>query len=722
MISRWGRVRMVLCGLAFSALIAMVARRAWHLQIEQAEELRGKAEDQYLQQIEVRPQRGRVLDRNDQELAATAQFDSVFCNPRQLLALPDGPKRLAEALHLDGRTLRRQLEGKRYFAYVKRTVSIEESARVKALALPGVGLRKEPKRIYPGNELGATVIGHANIDGIGVEGVELAFDQHLRGEAQTMHGMIDGSGRELWLDGLGDRTSSAGKDLVLSLDRYLVYVTEKALGAAVDKWHAKGGVAVMMDPRTGDILALANAPTYDPNDPKDLRIREARNRAITDTYEPGSTMKTFTFAAALDAGKVRPTDYFDCQMGSMQVGKYRIRDTHPIGTVTAAEVYQQSSNIGTVKIARRLGREALYDALTRFGFGHATGIGLPGERQGRLRPVSVWGDIGFANVAFGQGLTVTPLQMTAGFAAVASGGIYRAPRLALRTISPDGKVEAIAPPANSRHEQRVISEKAAATLLSIMQLVTQGKGSGKKAAIDGYPVAGKTGTAQKVSHGHYDPEKWIASFIGIVPADKPRVVIAVIIDEPKPNPALDCISYRCVVGGNVAAPAWKEIAEATLKYLSVPPSLPMVAEKEKPGAVKPAATAGAAEAVTMGEGLGSDLPTWEGLEELDQAASATVVEGAEGAVAEATEDATASEGGSSEDEGESPNADAAAARAEQVRLPSFVGMSLGEAIRAARRAGIEIAPEGSGVAVAQSPGAGPARRGAICRVSFRPGG
>jgi cell division protein FtsI (penicillin-binding protein 3) len=716
-ISRWTRVRMILCGLVFSTLAVLVGRRAFNLQVEQAEEMRGKAEDQYLQEIEIRPQRGRILDRNDQELAATAQFDSVFCNPRQLLAIPGAARALAEALELDPKTLRRQLEGKRFFAYVKRTVSPEESVRVKALALPGVGMRKEPKRVYPGNDVGATVIGHANIDGIGVEGVELALDQHLRGEAQTMRGMVDGSGRELWLDGLGNRASPAGKDVVLTLDRYLVYVTEKALAAAVDKWHAKSGVAVMMDPRTGDILALANAPTYDPNNPRDPRMREAHNAAITDTYEPGSTMKTFTFAAALDAGKLRPTDWIDCQMGHMQVGKYHIRDTHPIGTVTAAEVYQHSSNIGTAKIARRLGREALYDALTRFGFGRATGIGLPGERQGRLRPVKVWGDIGFANVAFGQGLTVTPLQITAGFAAVASGGIYHAPRLGLRIIGPDGKIDPLPASPHARADERVISEKAAKTMLSIMQLVTQKKGTGERAAIDGYPVAGKTGTAQKVAHGRYDPEKWVASFIGIVPADKPRLVIAVIIDEPKPT--LDCINYRCVVGGNVAAPAWKEIAEAALKYLSVPPSLPLVAQKE--GGDKPASAAkAAAPAVeaTMGEGLGSDLPTWEGLEELDQAAAAAA------SVAGDTDSETPA-GSESEGEGEGDRvaeSEAAAARAELVSLPSFVGMSVGEAIRAARRAGVEIAPEGSGVAAAQSPAAGLVRRGAICRVSFRPGG
>jgi cell division protein FtsI (penicillin-binding protein 3) len=706
MISRWTRVRVALCGFVLLGLCALVGRRALELQVEQAEELKGRAEDQYLQQIELRPQRGRILDRHEHELASTAQFDSVSCNPRQLLAIDGGVKRLAQALGMDARALRRSLEGKRFFAWVKHTVPAEESARVKALGLPGVELRKEFKRVYPGGALGATVIGHANMDGRGIEGAELAFDERLRGSRSQTQGIRDGKGRALLLDGLGDPTLTAGKDVVLSLDRYLMYVTEQALADVVDKWKAKGGTSVMMDPNTGEILAMASVPTYDANDPGDAITRGARNRAITDMYEPGSTMKTITFAAAFDAGKLRTTDMFDCQMGNMQVGKYHVHDAHPMGILTAAEVFQHSSNIGTIKIARRIGKDALAEALGRFGFGRRTGLPLVGEQSGALRPVPKWGDIGFANIAFGQGLAVTALQITTAFAAIASGGIYHPPRLALRAVRSDGTVEELGPGPNERPEERIISAKAAATMLQIMPLVTQKGGSAPEAAIDGYLVGGKTGTAQKVSNGHYDKEKWISSFVGIVPADNPRVVIAVVIDEPRSDQA----GHH--YGGKVAGPVFKDIAEATMKYLSVPRSQ-AVAAKDKDGdkasgkpdaAAKPAAkhAVEAEPAVGFVEGPVSDQPAWEALEGLEGAGEVAVLgedAGEEGTPGEAEE-----------------------ARPELVTLPSFTGLTVGQAIRVARRVGIEITPDGSGVAITQSPAPGPVPRGALCRVSFRPRG
>ena len=321
-------------------------------------------------------------------------------------------------------------------------------------------------------------------------------------------------------------------------------------------------MSVMIDPRTGEILAMASVPTYNPNDPADAAKRGARNRTISDTFEPGSTLKTFTFAAALDAGKVRPEDRFDCQMGQLQVGKFHIRDDHPKGVLTAAEVFKYSSNIGTVKIARRIGKEALWNALDRFGFGRPTYVGLPGERRGILRPVSRWGEIEFATHAFGQGLTVTPLQLAAGFAAIAAYGVYHPPLLALHYIGSDGKARAGGAAAGgARSDAGDVRARRAHACSTIMQGVTE-DGTAKAAAIPGYPVAGKTGTAQKVSNGRYDPSKFLASFVGIVPADNPRLVIAVMIDEPQG------IHY----GGVVAAPAFKAIAESALRYLGVAPS------------------------------------------------------------------------------------------------------------------------------------------------------
>ena len=406
------------------------------------------------------------------------------------------------------------------------------------------------------------MLGHANIDGKGIEGVEKAFESHLRGTAGRQRGVKDGSGRDLLLDGVVDPKSTAGEDVMLTLDTYLMHVTQSALAAAVRRWKAKGGSAVILDPRSGDVLALASIPTYDANNPGDAVARGfTRNRAITDAYEPGSTLKTITLAATLDAGLVSPTDRFDCQSGRpLYIGRTPVRDDHPEGVLTAAEVFQRSSNIGTVKIARQLGKQRLYDALLRFGFGRRTGIGLEGESAGVVHPVHKWGEVHLANIAFGQGLTATPLQMVAAIAAIANGGVYQPPRLASKVIYPDGREVEVPLTASAPPERRVLSAETARTMLAIMRGVTGETGTARRAAIPGYEVAGKTGTAQKVVNGRY--AAWVASFIGVIPADDPRLVIGIVVDEPEPE-------HR---GGMVAAPAFKQVAEAALRYLAVPPT------------------------------------------------------------------------------------------------------------------------------------------------------
>lgn len=688
MITRWTKVRVVLIGLCLLGLSIPVARRAFQLQVREAAQLREWAENNYLREVEIPPRRGRILDRKGHELATTADLDSVFCNPRQLAHVPGATAKLAKALRMDVRELDKSLAGKKalYFAWVKRRVTPQESKAVAALGLPGVGMRKEPRRVYPSGALAATVVGHAGLDGKGLEGVELAFEKALHGTGMEMVGVHDRLGRDLLVDGAIDASSSAGKDLVLTLDRYLTFETERVLAEAVRKHNAKAGMAVMMDPGTGDILAMASVPTYNPNDPSDAAKRGARNRTISDTFEPGSTLKAFTFAAALDAGKVRPDDRIDCQMGQLAVGKFRIRDDHPKGVITATEVLKHSSNIGTIKVARRIGREALWNALDRFGFGRPTHLGLPGERRGILRPVSRWGEIEFATHAFGQGLTVTPVQLAAGFAAIASLGVYRPPRIALHYVGPDGAPEPVERPEGATSERRVMSERAARTLLAMMEGVTE-DGTAKAAAIPGYPVAGKTGTAQKVTNGRYDPSKYLGSFVGIVPADAPRLVIAVMIDEPQG------IRY----GGVVAAPAFKTIAETALRYLGVAPTRPLLA-KDTPAGKAP----GKAAAPRPVE-VEADVPG------LDEPAAVVAADGAGedgAALAEA-------------DEAETDGEDLAE---RLVPLPDFTGMSMGEAIRAAHRAGVEVIPSGTGLAAKQEPRPGLVPNGTVCRVSFERAG
>ena len=613
MISRGTRLRMFLTGILLGLGALAIGRRAFVLQVEQADLLRERAEDQSQRQIEVRPQRGRILDRHGHELASTAELDSVACNPRVLLTVPGGVKRLAGALRLPAapleRTLERAAEARRYFAWIKRTVPPDEAARVKALGLAGVRLMREPARFYPQKELGATVLGHADIDGKGVEGVEKDFDRYLRGTASQLRGVKDGSGRDLLLEGLGDPQSTAGGDLTLTLDAYLMHVTQTALHGCGRAMESQGWRRGGHGPPHRRCARAGQRPHLRPQRPGGRRAQGfTRNRAITDVYEPGSTMKTFTLAATLDAGRVTPTETFDCQSGRpLTIGRTPIHDDHPEGVLSAAAVYQRSSNIGMVKIARLLGKQRLYDGLVRFGFGRRTGIGLEGERPGVLHPVQKWGDVHFANIAFGQGLTVTPLQMVAGFAAIANGGILRPPRLAMKVIHPDGRPEPLGPSEAARPEQRVLSLQTARTMLAIMRGVTGEQGTARRAAIPGYEVAGKTGTAQKVVGGKY--AAWVASFIGIIPADDPRLVIGIVVDEPEPE-------HR---GGVVAAPAFKQVAEAALRYLAVPPSELLAREEaqasgaaEAPGPAEAARPSGVsvAEAAEIGEGPGTDQPVW----------------------------------------------------------------------------------------------------------------
>jgi cell division protein FtsI (penicillin-binding protein 3) len=719
-VGRWTRVRILACGVAFAALFGAVVRRAYQLQVGgESERLRAMAEEQYLREIELPPRRGRILDHNGAELASTADVDSIYCNPRRLGDPREAAQKLARVLGLDRKELAQKLGQRRFFAWVKRKVTPEEVEAVKALGLAGMGFAREPRRFYPNRMLAATVMGHSGADGQGLDGVELALDKYLRGQTSSVQGVRDALGRELFIDGMGETSSGAGSDVILTIDRYLTFITERALADAQDRTHAKGVMAAVMDPRTGDLLAMASVPSYNPNDPSGAAERGARNRIITDAFEPGSTMKTFTIASALDAGAVRADDRFDCQMGKMMVGKYAVHDTHPHGPLTVAEVFKFSSNIGATKIARRLGRERLAASLARFGFGHKTGIGLPGEQSGVVRPIEKWGDIGFANVSFGQGMTATPLQIVSGMAAIAAGGVYHPPRIVAQVVHSDGSFEALP----ERPAIRVISEKAARAMTDIMVGVTEVGGTARAAAIEGYAVAGKTGTAQKVSGGHYDASKWVSSFIGFAPADDPRIAIAVMVDEPQ----------GAHLGGAVAAPIFREIAEQALRYLHVPPSPPPVSslltKNAAAGNTDPRKTVAAGGARGKTQVAGDDMDGADGDERpgsdvalvpTTDSADAPGIGSGDGdadwetvAADDPSGDSDARAGGAAVSEDDPPN---------RIVVPDFAGLTVAAVLRAAHRSGVDLALNDggavTGVALRQDPPPGPAPPGVVCRVAF----
>lgn len=595
------RARVLVLGGVFLVLLAVVFGRAVHLQVHQQEKLKAFAEDQYVRAMEIPARRGDIFDRRGTPLAQSVEVDSVWVDPSMIDDHKAAARALGKALGVDWRELTEKLDKGRRFAWVKRQVSPADVVKVKALGLNGVGFAREPRRFYPQRELAAHVIGLVGTDAHGLDGLERSFEDELSGEQVTREGFRDAKGRKLLTNGVEDPQVRQGASLTLTIDRQLQYVTEKALEKAVVDAKAVSGMAVVLDPRTGELLALANAPRFNPNSPKDARPEAIRNRAATDTFEPGSTFKAFVVATALDEKVITEDTEFDCEKGRWAVGRHVVHDTHPYALLKPRGILQVSSNICAAKVAQKLGRERLVAAYQRFGFGEKLGLGLPGEGRGSLPFPKA--EIALATQAFGQGLTATAVQLAAGYGALANGGVLMKPYLVSKVVDPDGVVLLENGPTAVR---RVVGEKAAKQVVSMLESVVEPGGTATKARLDEYRVAGKTGTAQKADPlaGGYS-DKRIASFIGLVPAEAPRAVILVVIDEPQTD----------VYGGLVAAPAFKEIAQQAMPLLGVPPS--------RPGAVAVAAPA----PVPAKPVKSAVVAAIERLDEMD-AVTETVAEGA----------------------------------------------------------------------------------------------
>jgi len=574
------RIRVLLLGACFFVLFGVVFGRAVQLQVHQKEKLKAFAEDQYVRAMEIPARRGDIFDRRGAPLAQSVEVDSVWVDPSMLEDPKAVAKALGKVLGVDWREVAERMEKARRFAWVKRQVTPAEVAKVKALNLPGIGFAREPRRFYPQRELAAHVIGLVGTDAHGLDGLEKSFEDELSGERVTREGFRDAKGRKLLTNGVEDPQARQGATLTLTLDRQLQYVTEKALEKAVVDAKAAAGMAVVLDPRTGEVLALANAPRFNPNAPQGARAEAFRNRAVTDAFEPGSTFKAFVMATALDEKAITEDTEFDCEKGRWAIGRHVVHDTHPYALLKPRGILQVSSNICAAKVAQKLGRERLVAAYQRFGFGEKVGLGLPGEGKGALPFPKA--EIALATQAFGQGLTATAVQLTAAYGALANGGVLMKPYVVSKVVDPDGVVLFENTPTPVR---RVVGEKAARQVVAMLESVVEQGGTATRARMDEYRVSGKTGTAQKVDPlaGGYS-DKRIASFIGMVPAEAPRAVILVVIDEPQTD----------VYGGLVAAPAFKEIAQEAMPLLGVPPSrsLPVATPAPVPVApVKPAKSA-----------------------------------------------------------------------------------------------------------------------------------
>ena len=533
-----------------------IGARLVMLQVVQYPEFASLAAAQRERDIVFPPHRGSVFDRNGQSLGVSVELQTVFTDPSQVENAYEAAAKLAPVLRIPRRRLEEKLSATNQFQYLARQLSPRRAERVEELELPGVYVKPEPKRIYPADRLASQLLGFVNIDGDALEGIELQYDELLRGRPGRMTLEQDPYGRPLPQAEFVYRPAQPGKSLYLSIDKELQFITETALREAMNTYSAEAASAIIMRPRSGEILAIANMPDFDPNNFSESTPRERRNSAVVDNYEPGSAFKVVTASAVLEERLVKPKSVLSVP-DEIQVSDRVIHDSHShaIEDMSMAEIIVKSSNVGTVKLAMELGADKLDEWIRRFGFGSKTGLDFPGEAGGIVLDRDEWWGSSIGTVPLGQGIAVTPLQMIGAYSAIANRGIAVEPKLVHSVMAADGDRESS--PHAARH--RVISRKTARRMVEILTDAVD-EGTGVMAQIPGYSVAGKTGTAQKpLPTGGYG-ESYIASFVGFVPAKRPELAIIVTLDEPSP-----------IWGGSTAAPTFSAIGEQALRYLGIAP-------------------------------------------------------------------------------------------------------------------------------------------------------
>ncbi len=547
---RW-RANFVLALLVCGAV--GLAWRAVQLQLKQHEFLAGQGDARFSRVAEITATRGTITDRYGEPLAVSTPVDSVWVNPKELALASDQLPRLAKALKRDKNEIARRLTSNldREFLYLVRHMQPSEAQKIRALEIPGVYLMREYRRYYPAGEVAGHILGFTNVDDEGQEGLELAFDHWLAGEdgakrvIQDRYGKIVQNVEEI-------RAMRPGRNLVLSIDLRIQYLAYRELKAAIRDQRAKSGSVIVLDVSTGEVLAMVNQPTYNPNDRDQIKAKAIRNRAVTDIVEPGSSIKPFVVAAGLASGKFSERSVIDTNPGYIKVGAKLLEDPHNLGTVDLATILAKSSNVGMTKVALSLEPAQMYGTLTALGFGQVTTSGYPGESAGLLPHYSHWRPVGISAMSRGYGLSITPLQLAHAYATVASHGVAR-PVSFLRVESPPEGV-------------RALDEGVSRMLIHLLESVVAPDGGGKHAAIPGYTVAGKTGTAWKATAGGYATDRYLAVFGGVAPASAPRLAAVVMIDEPGAG------KYY---GGDVAAPVFSGVVGGALRLLAVPPDAPV---------------------------------------------------------------------------------------------------------------------------------------------------
>lgn len=535
--------------------VLICMRLVW-LQVVSYGDYTRMASRQQQRSIEVSPARGNIYDSHGNNLAMSVSVDSVFAVPSAIPDIHGVSRLLGKVLKTDPNEIENRLRASKAFAWVARKVDSETSARIRSLNLKGIYFQKESKRFYPKRELAAQALGYVGLDDEGLGGAEREFDARLRGKPGTM--LISMDAKQRWF-GRVEKASEPGENLVLTIDEKIQYIAERELERAVQETHAEAGTVIVQNPQTGEVLALANRPVFNPNALSGADPHTLKDRAVSDIYEPGSTFKIVTLAAALEENLTRPDEVIDCQMGSIVVNGLRIRDHRAYGNLTVAQVLQNSSDVGAIKIALRLGEDRFDRYIRAFGFGSQTGIELPGETRGLTKPASRWSKVSIGAISMGQEIGVSPLQLISMVSTIANDGQYVAPRIVMGATPPRSIEQRVTfHPVEAR---RVISSMTAAQMKRMMEGVVL-NGTGKKAILNGYSVAGKTGTAQKIdpATGTYSHSRYVASFAGFAPVNNPALSVLVVLDSP----------VGLHEGGQVAAPVFARVTQQVLAYLNVP--------------------------------------------------------------------------------------------------------------------------------------------------------
>jgi cell division protein FtsI (penicillin-binding protein 3) len=713
--------RLYLLGAMLLFWCVAICGRLIYLQIFRYGSFIKQAEHQQQREIPLSAKRGVIYDRAGHELAMSVLVDSAFAVPTEVKDLPTTISLITRITGEDHNVVLADCRAHKTFCWVARKADDETIERIKSLNLQGIHFQKEPKRFYPARDLAAQVVGTVGMEDSGQSGIEHEFDDELRGRAGAM--LISVDARRQWFSDV-EKQPEPGANLVLTVDKNIQYIAEKELDQAIHDTQAIAGTVIVENPHTGEILALANRPTFNPNLRKEITPNALTDRAVSYAYEPGSTFKLVTISAALEEKLTNPDEVFDCQMGSIVYNGMRIRDSRPHGLLPVWGVLAESSDVGSIKIALRLGEDRFYRYIRAFGFGQQTGIELPGETRGMTKPVSRWSKVSIAAISMGQEIGISAIQLAALISTFANDGVWVSPRILAGTVDPQGSLQTVSFRPGPSH--RVISSYTAAEMRSMMQKVVL-EGTGRKAILEGYTSAGKTGTGQKVdpATGAYSKTKYIASFAGFAPLNNPQIVVAVILDS----------AVGLHQGGQVSAPVFHRVAQQVLEYLHTPHDLPLAPNhqlllasgaKDKDKDLEEGTPDHPGEPLETELSEGSAVPG-TGTQHVARAALSAAADSGGPMVQAAmrqSEPASSPVGasaGNSDSPQKSPSSTTATATqtnapasgtvvldVEQggIEVPLFIGKTVRGAVEAAQDAGLELEAVGSGVARQQSPPAG----------------